>query len=137
MTVDAGDDVSIGLTAGIVVAYVKNNALQTNEIPALINRVHEALARASSRQDVQAGAANRYVPPKKSITADYIVCLEDGKRFKTLKRHLRNKYNMSPEQYRAKWGLAPDYPMVAPNYAAVRSTLAKQLGLGQKHQRRK
>ena len=104
----------------------------------LINRVHEALSRASSRRDEHSNVGvNPSVSPKKSITADYIVCLEDGKRFKTLKRHLRSKYSMTPEQYRAKWGLASDYPMVAPNYAAVRSSLAKQLGLGLKQQRRK
>jgi predicted transcriptional regulator len=77
------------------------------------------------------------IPVKKSITPEYLVCLEDGKKFKSLKRHLRAQYNMTPEQYREKWGLAPDYPMVAPNYAAARSRLAKQMGLGQQRRRRK
>jgi predicted transcriptional regulator len=138
MAENAGNATSIGLTAGIVAAYVSNNSLQTTEIPALINRVHAALARVSSgRGEHSADATNPAVALKKSITANYIVCLEDGKKFKTLKRHLRSQYNMTPEQYRAKWGLAADYPMVAPNYAVVRSQLAKQIGLGQQRQRRK
>jgi predicted transcriptional regulator len=138
MVENAGSAVSIGLTAGIVSAYVSNNSVQTAEIPALINQVHAALARVSSSQGRHStDAINPAVAIKKSITADYIVCLDDGKRFKSLKRHLRTKYNMTPEQYRAKWSLAPDYPMVAPNYAAVRSQLAKSMGLGQQRKRRK
>jgi predicted transcriptional regulator len=129
---------SIGLTAGIVSAYVSNNSLQSAEIPGLINKIHAALSRvASGAGGYSAGAANPAVTIKKSITADYLVCLEDGKKFKTLKRHLQSKYNMTPEQYRAKWGLSIDYPMVAPNYATTRSQLAKQSGLGQQRKRGK
>lgn len=138
MSQNAGNATSIGLTAGIVSAYVSNNSLQTTEVPALINQVHAALTRvASNRGEYSADAAKPAVAVKKSITADYIVCLEDGKRFKMLKRHLRSQYNMTPEQYRVKWGLAIEYPMVAPNYAAARSQLAKQIGLGHQRQRRK
>ena len=138
MIENAGSTISIGLTAGIVSAYLRNNSLRTNEIPGLINRVHAALAHVSSGQGkYSTGAMNPAVPIRKSIAADYIVCLEDGKRFKTLKRHLRSKYNMTPEQYREKWGLVADYPMVAPNYATLRSSLAKQLGLGRQRQRHK
>lgn len=138
MAENTGNAISIGLTAGIVSAYVSNNSLQTAEIPALINRVHAALARVSGGQgEYSTDAVKPAVAIKKSITAEYIVCLEDGKRFKTLKRHLRSKYNLTPEKYREKWGLAADYPMVAPNYATARSRLAKQFGLGQQRQRRK
>jgi predicted transcriptional regulator len=138
MSQNAGNATSVGLTANIVSAYVKNNALQSTEIPALINQVHAALARASNATgEYSADATRPAVPIKKSYTADYIVCLEDGKRFKSLKRHLRTKFNMTPERYREKWGLVHDYPMVAPNYAAVRSQLAKESGLGQKRQRRR
>jgi predicted transcriptional regulator len=128
----------IGLTADIVSAYVSNNSVPATEIPALINQVHAALARVSTtRGEFSLEAAKPAVSVKKSITADYIVCLEDGKKFKSLKRHLRTQYNMTPEQYREKWGLPVDYPMVAPNYAAARSQLAKQMGLGQQRRRRK
>jgi predicted transcriptional regulator len=136
----AGDpsDKYIDQTASIVAAYVSKNAVAADDIPALINRVHAALARVASGQG-DAGAEGRKpaVPVKKSIHPEYIVCLEDGKKFKSLKRHLRTQYNMTPEQYREKWGLAYDYPMVAPNYAAARSKLAKQMGLGQQRRRRK
>lgn len=128
----------IGLTANIVSAYVGNNSVAAADIPALIDQVHAALMRVSSGQS--AGPAEPLKPAvtiKKSMTPDYLVCLEDGKKFKSLKRHLRSQYNMTPEQYREKWGLAPDYPMVAPNYAAARSRLAKQMGLGQQRRRRK
>jgi len=128
----------IALTANIVSAYLGKNPVPVSEIPALISQVHAALMRVSSgRGEASAGEAKPAVPIKKSVTPDYIVCLEDGKKFKSLKRHLRTQYNMTPEQYREKWGLAPDYPMVAPNYAAVRSQLAKQMGLGQQRRRRK
>jgi len=127
----------IELTAGIVSAYVSNNSVAYGDIPGLINQVHAALMRLSSGQsDVQPEPLKPAVSVKKSITPDYLVCLEDGKKFKSLKRHLRTQYNMTPEQYREKWGLAPDYPMVAPNYAAARSQLAKQMGLGQQRRRR-
>jgi predicted transcriptional regulator len=127
----------IELTADIVSAYVSNNPVPAAEIPALINQVHSALQRVSSGQgETAAEPLKPAVPVKRSITAEHIVCLEDGKKFKSLKRHLRTQYNMTPEQYREKWGLPPDYPMVAPNYAAARSQLAKQMGLGQQRRRR-
>lgn len=128
----------IELTADIVSAYVSNNSVSAGDIPGLINQVHSALMRVSGGQvDAPAEPVKPAVPVKKSIAPEYIVCLEDGKKFKSLKRHLRTQYNMTPEQYREKWGLAPDYPMVAPNYAAARSQLAKQMGLGQQRRRRK
>ncbi len=122
----------IEMTADIVSAYVSNNSLNASELPIIIQNVHRALASATGgEQPVAAAPKEPAVPLKKSITPDYLVCLEDGRKFKSLKRHLRTKYNMSPEEYRAKWGLAKDYPMVAPNYARARSDLAKQMGLGQ------
>jgi predicted transcriptional regulator len=128
----------VGLTASIVSAYVSNNSVAASDIPALINQVHAALLRVSTGQgDAQSEPLKPAVAVKRSITPDYIVCLEDGKKFKSLKRHLRTQYNMTPEQYREKWSLPPDYPMVAPNYAAARSNLAKQMGLGQQRRRRK
>ena len=128
----------IELTADIVSAYVSNNSVSAGDIPGLINQVHSALMRVSGGQiEAPAEPLKPTVPLKKSITPEYIVCLEDGKKFKSLKRHLRTQYNMTPEQYREKWSLAPDYPMVAPNYAAARSQLAKQMGLGQQRRRRK
>jgi predicted transcriptional regulator len=128
----------IELTADIVSAYVSNNSVSAGDIPGLINQVHSALMRVSGGQaEAPAEPVKPAVPVKKSITPEYIVCLEDGKKFKSLKRHLRTQYSMTPEQYREKWGLAPDYPMVAPNYAQARSQLAKQMGLGQQRRRRK
>ena len=128
----------IELTADIVSAYVSNNSVSAGDIPGLINQVHSALLRVSGGQiEAPAEPLKPAVPIKKSITPEYIVCLEDGKKFKSLKRHLRTQYNMTPEQYREKWALGPDYPMVAPNYAAARSQLAKQMGLGQQRRRRK
>jgi predicted transcriptional regulator len=125
-------------TAEIVSAYVSNNAVPADQIPALINQVHAALARVAAGQSESASEPHRpAVPVKKSITPDYLICLEDGKKFKSLKRHLRSQYNMTPEQYREKWGLPADYPMVAPNYAQARSRLAKQMGLGQQRRRRR
>ena len=122
----------IAMTAGIVSAYVGNNVVSTADLPALIKQVHAALANVGAPAAEPAPAPKEpAVPVKKSITPDFLVCLEDGRKFKSLKRHLRTKYNMSPEDYRAKWGLAKDYPMVAPNYAKARSDLAKQMGLGQ------
>lgn len=127
----------IDLTAEIVSAYVGNNTTPASELPALIGQVHAALVRvAEGQQPVANSPAKPAVPIKKSLTAEYIVCLEDGKKFKSLKRHLRTQYSMTPEQYRDRWGLPPDYPMVAPNYAAARSELAKQMGLGQQRRRR-
>jgi predicted transcriptional regulator len=127
----------IELTAEIVSAYVSNNTVAAGEIPSLINQVHAALARVSGKTgDAPAEPLKPAVSVKKSITPEYIICLEDGKKFKSLKRHLRTQYNMTPEQYRDKWDLNADYPMVAPNYAAARSQLAKQMGLGQQRRRR-
>jgi predicted transcriptional regulator len=129
----------IELTADIVSAYVSNNSVPASDLPALISEVHSALSRVigGAAPVVQAEAPKPAIPVKKSITADYLICLEDGKKFKSLKRHLRTQYNMSPEQYREKWGLPPDYPMVAPNYAEARSQLAKKMGLGQQRRKRR
>jgi predicted transcriptional regulator len=130
--------VFIKLTADIVSAYVSNNSVPSADLPALIGQVHSALTRVSSGQgESPTEPPKPAISVKKSITPDHIVCLEDGKKFKSLKRHLRTQYNMTPEQYREKWALPPDYPMVAPNYAAARSRLAKQMGLGQQRRRRK
>jgi len=130
-------DSFIELTADIVSAYVSNNTVAAAEIPALINQVHGALLRVSTGQsEAPSEPLKPAVPVKRSISAEHLVCLEDGKKFKSLKRHLRTQYNMTPEQYREKWGLPPDYPMVAPNYAAARSQLAKEMGLGQQRRRR-
>lgn len=127
----------IALTAEIVSAYVSNNAVPANDIPALINQVHAALTRVvAGGGETTNEALKPAVSVKKSITPEFIVCLEDGKKFKSLKRHLRTQYSMTPEQYREKWNLPADYPMVAPNYAAARSELAKQMGLGQQRRRR-
>ena len=128
----------IELAADIVSAYVSNNTLPSSELPALINEVHNALMRMTSGvAPVVAEALKPAVPARKSITNDYIICLEDGKKFKSLKRHLRTQYNISPEEYREKWGLPADYPMVAPNYAKARSQLAKEMGLGQQRRRKR
>ena len=128
----------IGLTAEIVSAYVSNNTVASADIPALINQVHGALLRVSNGESTSPSEPLKpAVPVKRSINPDFIVCLEDGKKFKSLKRHLRSQYNMTPEQYREKWSLPADYPMVAPNYAAARSQLAKQMGLGQQRRRRR
>jgi predicted transcriptional regulator len=126
----------IELTTEIVSAYVSNNSLPTAELPALIEAIYGSLNKiATGVQEAPAETLAPAVPIKKSITPDFIICLEDGKKFKSLKRHLRTKYDMTPDQYRAKWGLPSDYPMVAPNYASARSELAKAMGLGA--QRRK
>jgi predicted transcriptional regulator len=138
MAETAHDGNFIELTTKIVSAFVSNNSVAAGEIPAIINQVHSALLRVSSGGKEQpAEPLKPAVPVKKSITPDYLVCLEDGKKFKSLKRHLRTQYNVTPEQYREKWALPPDYPMVAPNYAAARSKLAKDMGLGQQRRRRK
>jgi predicted transcriptional regulator len=127
----------IELTAGIVSAYVSNNPVAAGDISALISQVHSALLRVSNGQSEASGEPMKpAIAVKKSITPDYLICLEDGKKFKSLKRHLRTQYNMTPELYREKWGLPADYPMVAPNYAKARSQLAKQMGLGQQRKRR-
>jgi MucR family transcriptional regulator, transcriptional regulator of exopolysaccharide biosynthesis len=138
MADNTGSNNFIELTAGIVSAFVSNNSVAAGDIPALINQVHSALLRVSSgAKETPAEPLKPAVSVKKSITPEFLICLEDGKKFKSLKRHLRTQYNVTPEQYREKWSLPPDYPMVAPNYAAARSKLAKDMGLGQQRLRRK
>ena len=129
----------IELAADIVSAYVSNNSVAASELPGLISEVHAALVRVASGVPAVAAPDNLRpaVPVKKSVGTDFIICLEDGKKFKSLKRHLRTQYNMSPEDYREKWGLPVDYPVVAPNYANARSALAKQMGLGQQRRKRR
>jgi predicted transcriptional regulator len=128
----------IELAADIVSAYVSNNSVPSSDLGTLINDVHSALLRVGGGTvEVPVEAPKPAIPVKKSVTPDYIVCLEDGKKFKSLKRHLRTQYNMTPEQYREKWGLPVDYPMVAPNYAKARSELAKEMGLGQQRRKRR
>ncbi len=124
------------LTTKIVASHVANNTVVAGDLPKLIQQVFEALSNVSS------GAASPErprpaVPVKRSVTPDYIVCLEDGKKLKMLKRHLKTSYNLTPDEYRERWGLAADYPMVAPNYAAQRSALAKKIGLGTKPRKRR
>src|ERR1700751_3076294 len=122
----------IEMTADIVSAYVGNNSVAAADLPGLIQSVHRALAGVSTGQEAPEVAPKEpAVPVRRSITPDFLICLEDGRKFKSLKRHLQTKYGLSPDDYRAKWGLPKDYPMVAPNYAASRSALAKQMGLGQ------
>ncbi len=123
----------VELSADIVSAYVSHNSVSPIDLPKLIAEVHTALkGLASNEAPVVVEELRPAVPVKKSVTPDYIICLEDGKKFKSLKRHLRTHYNLSPEEYREKWGLPVDYPMVAPNYSATRSKLAKENGLGRK-----
>ena len=138
MTENMEQDNLIELTADVVSAYVSNNSIQSSDLPALISEIHAALHQtlggpAEPVPEPQKPA----VPVKKSVTPDYIICLDDGKKFKSLKRHLRTHYDLTPEDYREKWGLPADYPMVAPNYAKARSMLAKKMGLGQKRGKRK
>ena len=128
----------VELTAEIVAAYVGNNSVSSAELPVLINDVYRALSAAIAGEATPAKEPVELKPAvslKRSIHTDYIVCLEDGKKFKSLKRHLRTHYNLSPDQYREKWNLPADYPMVAPNYAETRSLLAKKIGLGQHRKR--
>ncbi len=122
----------IEMTADIVSAYVGNNPLSASDLPSLIQAVHRALSGVTTAAEtVETVSREPAVPVKRSVTPEFLICLEDGRKFKSLKRHLRTKYNMSPEDYRAKWSLPKDYPMVAPSYAKARSDLAKQMGLGQ------
>lgn len=138
MTESPVDSNLIDLAADIVSAYVSNNTVASTELPNLINEVYGALQRtANVTIEPEPEPLKPAVPIKKSVMADYIICLEDGKKFKSLKRHLRTHYDMTPEEYREKWDLPSDYPMVAPNYAAARSELAKKMGLGQQRKRSK
>ena len=125
------------LVTDILAAHLSNNTVAMAELPTLIRNVYDALAAAGGAPEPAPERPNPAVPVKKSVTPDYIVCLEDGKKLKMLKRHLRTAYNMSPEQYRQRWDLPPDYPMVAPNYARQRSRLAKEIGLGTRSGRRR
>jgi predicted transcriptional regulator len=132
MSENQNEDGVIEMTADIVSAYVGNNAMSVTELPNLIKQVHDALKGVSTGATQAPVAAQApAVSVRKSITPEFLICLEDGRKFKSLKRHLRTKYDLSPEDYRAKWNLPKDYPMVAPNYAAARSALAKSMGLGQ------
>lgn len=130
MTDQAKSNEILGLTTNIVAAHVSNNTVTVSDLPKLIRDVHETLSQVEQGGQSTQERPTPAVPIKKSVTPDYIICLEDGKKLKMLKRHLKTAYNMSPEEYREKWGLPPDYPMVAPNYAKQRSRLAKEIGLG-------
>ena len=125
------------MTVDVVSAYVRTNPLPTNDLPAVISAVHDSLASLDGKGNAAEHAPKPAVSIRKSVTPDFLICLEDGKKLKMLKRHLRTAYNMTPEEYRAKWHLGPDYPMVAPNYAKRRSEFAKKIGLGQKAGRRR
>ena len=129
------DDTLITLTADIVAAHVSNNSVAVNDLPQLISNVHGALAALSGPGAAAEVKLEPKVPIRSSVKPDFIVCLEDGKKLKMLKRHLMTHYQMTPDQYRAKWGLAADYPMVAPNYAEQRRALAKAIGLGTKRRK--
>jgi predicted transcriptional regulator len=125
----------VTLTADIVSAHVSNNSVAVNDLPTLIQNVHSALTGLGQRAEEPQAKPEPAVSIRSSIKPDYIVCLEDGKKLKMLKRHLMTHYNMTPDEYRQKWGLAADYPMVAPNYAEQRRSLAKKIGLGTKRRR--
>ncbi len=130
---NGSDMVLVELAAEIVSAYVSNNPVSTVDLPGLIVAVHGALASVGEPAEEEPVEKQKpAVNPKKSVFTDFIICLEDGKKFKSLKRHLRTHYDLSPEEYREKWDLAPDYPMVAPSYAEARSNLARKMGLGRK-----
>lgn len=132
---DSGGDSLITLTADIVAAHVSNNSVAVNDLPQLIQNVHGALSGLGGAPSAPEAKPEPKVPIRSSVKPDYLVCLEDGKKLKMLKRHLMTHYNMTPDQYRQKWGLNADYPMVAPNYAEQRRTLAKSIGLGTKRKR--
>ncbi|MBB3763239.1 MucR family transcriptional regulator [Sphingomicrobium lutaoense] len=131
------DDTLITLTADIVAAHVSNNMVAVNDLPQLIDNVHSSLSKHYESSQKAEEKLEPAVSVRASIKPDYIVCLEDGKKLKMLKRHLMTHYNMTPDEYRQKWGLSPDYPMVAPNYAEQRRQLAKKIGLGTKAKRGK
>ena len=125
----------LGLTTDIVSSHVANNTVTVSEVSALIEEVYKSLCAVGERARQNARALEPVVPINKSVTPDHIICLEDGKKLKMMKRHLKSRYDMTPEEYRERWGLPHDYPMVAPNYAKHRSTLAKKIGLGTKSRR--
>ena len=133
----AEERTTIELAAEIAAAFVSNNSVRPADLPALIGDIHGALQRFSSGEAaaIAPEKLTPAVPIKKSVMPDYIICLDDGRKFKSLKRHLRTAYNLSPDEYRAKWGLPSDYPMVAPAYAKARSALAVKMGLGQKRRK--
>lgn len=122
----------LNMTATVVAAYIRKNAVPVNQLSELIGAVHRALASADGQDPAPAPNARPAVPAGQSVTPDYLVCLEDGRKVKMLKRHLRTAFNLSPDEYRTKWRLGPDYPMVAPNYAKLRSSFAKKSGLGRR-----
>ncbi len=131
ISTNTSDEGLTRLTADVVAAYVSNNVVATGQLADLIHSVYASLKGLDGHvPELKAEPAKPAISVKKSITPDYLVCLEDGKKLKMLKRHLRSTYNMTPDEYRAKWGLERDYPMVAPNYAAQRSAFAKEIGLG-------
>ncbi|MCT6870889.1 MAG: MucR family transcriptional regulator [Bartonella sp.] len=132
-------DFIVTLVADVVSAYVGNNSIRPGELPSLIADVHAAFVKAGGAaiEEAEVEKQKPAVNPKRSVFPDYIICLEDGKKFKSLKRHLMTHYDLTPEQYREKWDLDANYPMVAPNYAEARSSLAKQMGLGRKRSKRK
>ena len=132
---ESSDDTLLALTADIVAAHVSNNSVAVNDLPNLIQNVHSALSGIAGSAAVAEPKPEPKVSIRSSVKPDFIVCLEDGKKLKMLKRHLMTHYNMTPEQYRQKWGLSADYPMVAPNYAEQRRKLAKSIGLGTKRRR--
>jgi predicted transcriptional regulator len=132
---EAAEDTLLTLTADIVAAHVSNNSVAVNDLPTLIQNVHSALTGISSSSAAAEPKPEPKVSIRSSIKPDYIVCLEDGKKQKMLKRHLMTNHGMTPDEYRQKWGLAADYPMVAPNYAEQRRTLAKSIGLGTKRRK--
>jgi len=137
MTDQAKPSELLALTTNIVAAHVTNNSVAVADLPRLIREVHDTLASVSGAGGREPERPTPAVAVKKSVTPDFIVCLEDGKKLKMLKRHLKTAYNLTPEQYRERWSLPADYPMVAPNYAKQRSKLAKQIGLGTRARRKK
>ena len=134
---EGAEDALLALTADIVAAHVSNNSVAVNDLPNLIQNVHAALSTISDSRSAPEAKPEPKVPIRSSVKPDFIVCLEDGKKLKMLKRHLMTHYQMTPDQYRQKWGLNADYPMVAPNYAKARSELAKEMGLGQQRRKRR
>ena len=132
---ETAEDTLLTLTADIVAAHVSNNSVAVNDLPNLIQNVHSALSGIAGNGSAPEPRPEPKVSIRSSVKPDYIVCLEDGKKLKMLKRHLMTHYSMTPDQYRQKWGLSADYPMVAPNYAEQRRTLAKSIGLGTKRRR--